>query len=261
MGNKRPGVNDPGAIDAVSGKDRIATIEHNINKQNSALYCAQLKAKGAVPVQITGPLGSRADRAKTAGVKSLISWHCNASTNANAKGFELFVSGKNTPSYKLAQEIEKRLEASKLLERYGTKYRGITSNGSLYIVREPARLGIDAVLIEDLFVTNIDDEEILHTQGYAAELTAIVCDAVLDHYGEAPKKKGKLFYVTWPSSKANQTKVIMAINAELQRLGFPMYDIHKLANGNLQVIANEKSRLNLEQASKNTYKSIVLEKE
>ena len=259
--NSKHGLYDPGAVSPVGrgGKnDKLATIENRINEQNSALYCEHLKSRGATPIIISGPLGNRADMAKGFGCKSLVSWHVNASPDPRADGFALYVHPDRADSRKLARNIEAALIKTKVLEKYGADYNGIKTDAGLYIIRKPQ---MPCVLVEDLFLSNIKDEILLHNAGYAAELTGIIADAVLSHFGELTPKPAPLYYVTWPSSRANQNEVLIGLVSALKLLKLPNYKIHKLADGKLQVIATAKSRDHLIAASKKArWKPYVVEK-
>ena len=259
--SRKHGFYDPGAVSPVGrgGKgDRLVTVENRINDQNSDLYCEHLKNRNAVPIVISGPLGNRANIAKGFDCKSLISWHVNASPDPRADGFALYVHPDRADSRKLAKNIEAALLKTKVLEKYGADYNGIKTDNGLYIIRKPE---MPCVLIEDLFLSNIADEILLHNAGYASELTGIVADAVLSHFGELAAKPLQLYYVTWPSSRANQNDVLIDLVSALKLLKLPNYKIHKLADGKLQVIATAKSRDHLIAASERAgYKAYVVGK-
>ena len=78
-----------------------------------------------------------------------LSIHCNASTNPDINGSEVYVYREGTQAYWLAQHILKALVKS-----VGTRDNGVRLNPSLYVLR---RTRMPAALVELAYLTNVGD--------------------------------------------------------------------------------------------------------
>lgn len=78
-----------------------------------------------------------------------LSIHCNASTNPDINGSEVYVYREGTQAYWLAQHI---LQA--LVKSAGTRDNGVRLNPSLYVLR---RTRMPAALVELAYLTNVGD--------------------------------------------------------------------------------------------------------
>lgn len=92
----------------------------------------------------------------------MVSIHCNASPNQDARGFEIFTSKENTEADPLATDIFNSVKA--LYDKMDIPMRKDTSDGDpdkekdLYVVKKTK---CPAVLVEVLFFDNEDDWRLL----------------------------------------------------------------------------------------------------
>lgn len=102
-----------------------------------------------------------------------LSIHTNGSTNPAANGTEVYVYRADTPAYFLAQDI-----LSAIVNRMGTRDRGVRENPSLYVLRNT---DMPAALIELAYISNPQDAQKLASdpQGFA---TAIY-SGILSYFG------------------------------------------------------------------------------
>lgn len=257
--NRRVGAFDPGAVDPKDPArgDNITTREYDINVKMAKEFDNELLSRKVSVLSLSGPLARRDDQANKANVNCGVSWHADSFAREGARGMTIYASG-SAKSMRLAREIEAKIKP--VLSTFGMPYRGIKT-ARFYILTHTKSPWI---LLEVGFISNQKDEIIVNMPKYQKELARAVADGVCDFLGvegEPVTMPAKQYYVTWPSTNANYRKVNVAIWDELKRLGYPQYRLYKLANGNLQVIANETSLKHLKEASERTYKCYVTEKE
>lgn len=82
-----------------------------------------------------------------------VSIHCNAATNTEAKGTEVFAYNLTGEGSKLAQCIQ-----NQIVNSLGTVDRGIKDGSSLYVIKHTY---CTSVLVETAFISNEDDEKLL----------------------------------------------------------------------------------------------------
>ena len=129
-------------------------------------------------------LNARLRKAKDLGSDLHISIHQNALDDimwSNATGTETYYSVLGSRhSQKLAKDI-----ATRMAQYIGTVNRGDKgTTNELFITREFTRSGIDAVLIEGLFMDNQQDVEQMKTEEYANSYAKAVFDGIVNTYGE-----------------------------------------------------------------------------
>lgn len=90
-----------------------------------------------------------------------LSIHTNGSTNPSANGTEVYVYREDSPAYFLGLDI-----LNAIVERMGTRNRGVRENPSLYVLRNT---DMPAVLIELAYISNFEDSQKLKNdpQGFA----------------------------------------------------------------------------------------------
>ena len=80
-----------------------------------------------------------------------ISIHANASTNPEANGPEVYTAAAETPAWYLALSV-----LSEIVRRTGTKYNGVYTNPSLYVLRNT---DMPAILVELAYISNYEDNQ------------------------------------------------------------------------------------------------------
>lgn len=105
-----------------------------------------------------------------------ISIHCNANTNPQINGSEVYVYRTNTQSYWLAQHI-----LNAVVARVGTRDNGVRVNPSLFVLR---RTTMPAVLVELAYLSNADDAQKLRDdqRGFAWG----IYEGLLSYFGFQP---------------------------------------------------------------------------
>ena len=129
-------------------------------------------------------LNARLRKAKDLGSDLHISIHQNALDDimwSNATGTETYYSVLGS---RHSQELAKDI-ATRMAQYIGTVNRGDKgTTNELFITREFTRSGIDAVLIEGLFMDNQQDVEQMKTEEYANSYAKAVFDGIVNTYGE-----------------------------------------------------------------------------
>ncbi len=96
-------------------------------------------------------LAARVNAANSWGADYFISLHCNASTNTDASGSEVYVYSTASRAYPLGEDILVGLHNAT-----GLPNRGMRINPSLYVLR---RTSMPALLVEMGYLTNAYDAE------------------------------------------------------------------------------------------------------
>lgn len=137
-------------------------------------------------------LNTRLVRAKELGSELHISIHQNALYDyqySDAKGTESYYSVLGSAkSQALAKDI-----ATRMANYIGTVNRGAKgTTNELFITREFTKAGIDAVLIEGLFMDNYEDSRYMMTDEYATEYAQAIFDSVVSTYGDKVVSSGQV---------------------------------------------------------------------
>ena len=127
-------------------------------------------------------LNTRLARAKEQGSELHISIHQNALDDimwSNATGTETYYSVLGS---RRSQELAKDV-ANKMAEYIGTVNRGDKgTTNELFITREFTKEGIDAILVEGLFMDNQQDVEQMKTEEYANSYAKAIAESILSTY-------------------------------------------------------------------------------
>lgn len=128
-------------------------------------------------------LNSRLNKAIQLGSDLHISIHQNALYDyqwSEAEGTESYYSVLGSEkSQRLAKDV-----ATRMAQYIGTVNRGAKgTTNELFITREFTRSGIDAVLIEGLFMDNYEDSRYMMTEEYAQEYAQAIFDGIVSTYG------------------------------------------------------------------------------
>jgi len=123
---------------------------------------ALLRANGNFEVRLSRPtadtqLGSSTNTSLSARVRDANAWgadyfislHTNASTSPSATGSEAYAYARNTPAFRLGEDILEGLNGTT-----GLRNRGMKARAGLYVLRKTA---MPAVLVELGFITNPSD--------------------------------------------------------------------------------------------------------
>lgn len=149
------GGSDPGAVGIMGVKEKDLVLEIGIMVFNI------LKEKG-VNVVVTRlkdefvPLKTRCDISNNSKADLFVSIHCNAFTNNNAKGLEVY----HYPGSKEGQKISKLIIDNLVKEGLYTINRGIKTSSKFQVLKGTKA---PAILIELGFITNYDDLELIQS--------------------------------------------------------------------------------------------------
>ena len=129
-------------------------------------------------------LNTRLARAKEKGSDLHISIHQNAlydSQWSNATGTESYYSILGSEkSQQLAKDV-----ANRMAEYIGTVNRGAKgTTNELFITREFTKEGIDAILVEGLFMDNQSTNEYMQSEEYAQRYAQAIVDGISNVYGD-----------------------------------------------------------------------------
>ena len=150
-------------------------------------------------------LNTRLARAKEKGSDLHISIHQNALDDimwSNATGTETYYSNNGGWSIKqLAQDI-----AERMANYIGTFNRGAKgTTNELFITREFTRSGIDAILIEGLFMDNEQDVQTMQTDEYIESYAQAIFDGIVSTYGNI---ENKVAPITVQAQASTQVEVV-----------------------------------------------------
>ena len=126
------------------------------------------------------PLEERLEKAIDYNSDLHISIHQNAdSSQSDATGIEVYYNSSSSErNQNFAIDLSRRISDYITTTNRGWK----ASDDNLFITREFCKNGIDAVLTEGLFMTNLNDIEYMSTEQYAYEYGSAIADSVLINY-------------------------------------------------------------------------------
>ena len=121
---------------------------------------------------------------------------------SNATGTETYYSNNGGWSIKqLAQDI-----AERMANYIGTFNRGAKgTTNELFITREFTRSGIDAILIEGLFMDNEQDVQTMQTDEYIESYAQAIFDGIVSTYGNI---ENKVAPITVQAQASTQVEVV-----------------------------------------------------
>ena len=96
-------------------------------------------------------LTARVNDANDWGADYFISIHCNASTNPDYNGSEVYVYSEASKAYPLGESI-----LAQIVKQVGTRNNGMQINRRLYVLR---RTYMPSLLIELAYITNYEDAQ------------------------------------------------------------------------------------------------------
>jgi len=130
-----------------------------------AVSCEVLEVQENVLSQIT-------EASNVFGADVFVSIHCNAATNADAKGTETYCFEAGGDSEKLAICIQQQIISS-----LDTVDRGVKT-GNFYVLR---LTDCPAVLVETAFISNVDDEILLADENLRDQFAAAIARGITDY--------------------------------------------------------------------------------
>lgn len=169
-----------------AGAEGFGLREQDINYA-VGMYLAQLlRADGRFLVRLSrnfpeqslgttnlGSLVARVNAANSWPADYFLSIHCNANTNPDINGTEMYVYRSHTQSYWLAQHL-----LNAVVAQVGTRDNGVRINPSLYVLR---RTRMPAVLAELAYITNESDAQKLENDQYGFALG--LYSGLLEYFG------------------------------------------------------------------------------
>ena len=106
----------------------------------------------------TSSLRERVTQANNWPADYFISIHANANENPDINGSEVYVTESYTPAWYLALDV-----LAEIVRRVGTKYNGVFTNPSLYVLRNT---NMPAILVELGYITNYEDNQLMVQEPY-----------------------------------------------------------------------------------------------
>lgn len=172
------GGKDSGAVDEIdiSKGDNIRTLEKDLNFIISNLVSKKLSVLGISTLLTRDKdefvsLQDRTDMANRTKAKLFLSIHFNAG-NEKARGIETFKyeHSKNPLTIKFAQNLQKSLiDATSFIDR-GVK------DSSFWVLKNTK---MTAALVELGFITNNEEEQILHTEEFQENVSSAIVNAII----------------------------------------------------------------------------------
>ena len=106
----------------------------------------------------TSSLRERVTQANNWPADYFISIHANASENPDANGSDVYVMESYSAAWYLALDV-----LAEIVRRLGTKYNGVFTNPSLYVLRNTR---MPAILVELAYITNYEDNQLMQQEPY-----------------------------------------------------------------------------------------------
>ena len=106
----------------------------------------------------TSSLRERVTQANNWPADYFISIHANASENPDINGSEVYVMESYSAAWYLALDV-----LAEIVRRLNTKYNGVFTNPSLYVLRNTR---MPAILVELAYITNYEDNQLMQQESY-----------------------------------------------------------------------------------------------
>lgn len=106
----------------------------------------------------TSSLRERVTQANNWPADYFISIHANASENPDMNGSEVYVMESYSAAWYLALDV-----LAEIVRRLNTKYNGVFTNPSLYVLRNTR---MPAILVELAYITNYEDNQLMLQEPY-----------------------------------------------------------------------------------------------
>ena len=170
---------DPGAV-GLTG-----TLEKDINLSLAKKLETLLSEKGAVVVmtrkddRVTSEvkreeLDHRAETVQKKDAELFLSLQCNAVPNGELRGAQTFYYPESEKGKQLAEAIQNRF-----IKTLKNTDREALTLSSAYIM---SKLDIPAIMVEVGFLSNAEEEQLLHSEAYQEKITAAIYGGIIDYY-------------------------------------------------------------------------------
>jgi len=166
---------DPGAIGAAGNRESdinylVACKVMKILITQYGLTCAlSHEGKGLGGKDANEEVMLRAAVVKKCNPKASVSIHCNSVADRSAHGIETY-------AYKSGMELAESIQ-SMLVAALGLTDRGVKT-ASLAMIREPAKIGIPAALVEMGFISNAAEEKLLWSAAGQDKAAKAIADGI-----------------------------------------------------------------------------------
>ncbi|RAS74441.1 N-acetylmuramoyl-L-alanine amidase [Priestia endophytica] len=174
------GGSDPGAGGYnIFEKDVVLRIAKYM-KDHLDKYYPAINASLTRTTDVFWTLNKRTDIANREKVDAFVSIHINSSGNPDAKGFETF-------RYPGTKGDTERLQAClhdaimEVNKQYGAPTDRGKRTGNLYVLRET---NMPATLTENLFISNVDDKNLLKNEAYVKSIGIAHAQGVATFFGQ-----------------------------------------------------------------------------
>lgn len=180
------GGTDPGAVGPAGTRE--AAINMMISRKLQAILTNRAissrlthSGEGAQPgSDPNSDLNARTAFIRNQRPEICISNHCNAAADRAARGIEIFYYPNHVYGRLLAERVYSEL--IQVSQAHGIPGRGIKT-ANFAMTREPARIGIPAILIEYAFISNPTEEKTLNNPIYQDQAAAAVAKGVMNYMG------------------------------------------------------------------------------
>lgn len=173
------GGTDPGAGGYnIFEKDVVLRIA-NYMKDHLDKYYSSIDASLTRTNDVFWSLDKRTDAANREGADALVSIHINSAGNKSAKGFETFrYPGTSGATARLQSCVHDAI--MEVNKRFGVSTDRGKKTGNLHMVRES---NMPATLTENLFISNLDDNNLLKNEEYVKAVGIAHAEGVAAFFG------------------------------------------------------------------------------
>jgi N-acetylmuramoyl-L-alanine amidase len=168
------GGKDPGAIGRMGTKEKDIVLAITL-KVGDILVKNGVETIYTRTTDKTQTLKEKTDIANAAKPNYFVSIHANAFSNAIARGIETFYLSGNVAGEKLAKAVQ-----TELIKATGRVDRGIKTTTGFYVVKN---VKATAILVETLFLSNLEEEKLLITDKYQDKLAKAIATGILKSLG------------------------------------------------------------------------------
>lgn len=185
---------DPGAVGKNGTKERDITLSVGLKLANylrSSGFEINMSRKDNndnLPSNISQDLVKRVQMANNFKADAFISLHCNAATNSDAKGFEIYTTPGQNNSDKLATKIFSRVKSTfpNLTYRTDLSDGDPDKEANFYVIKHA---NCPATLIEMAFISNPEEEKMLNNPDFQDKMAFAIAQGIGDYFGMEIKKE------------------------------------------------------------------------
>lgn len=197
---------DSGAVGKHGTKERDITLAVSLKVSNylhSSGFEVGMSRKDSndnLPSNVSKDLIKRVQMSNDFKADAFVSLHCNAATNPNAKGFEIFTTPGQNNSDVLATKIHSRVKTAfpNLVYREDISDGDPDKEAQFYVIRYAKS---PATLVEMLFISNPDEEKMLNDPTFQDKMAFAIAQGIGDYFGVKVEKQN--------NNQPNQTPKII----------------------------------------------------